>query len=65
MNIANALGTTVDDLLCDSLVQSRAAYDREVDVLLSDCSHRELKIITGTMRALKDHLRKTDGQENE
>lgn len=60
VSIANALGVTVDDLLCDSLESSRAAFEREASEILSDCSHKELKIITGTMRALKDNLRKAE-----
>lgn len=58
VNIANALGVTVDTLLCDSLVESQAVFEREAMELLSDCTHQELKIITGTMRALKENLRK-------
>lgn len=57
VNIANALGVTVDDLLCDSVVKSRAPFEREAAELLADCSHRELKIITGVMRSLKEQLR--------
>lgn len=57
VHIANALGVTVDDLLCDSLTESRAAFEREAADLLSDCTHRELRIITGTMRSLKENLR--------
>lgn len=60
VSIANALGVTVDDLLCDSLEQSKAAFEREVSEILSDCTHKELKIITGTMRSLKENLRKSD-----
>lgn len=45
VNIANALGVTVDDLLCDSLKNSKATYEREVADILSDCTHSELKII--------------------
>lgn len=57
VKIANALGITVDDLLCDSLLQSHASFDKEVHLLLSDCSHDELRIITNTMRSLKENLR--------
>lgn len=57
VNLANALGVTVDDLLCDSLQQSRASFEREMTDLLADCTHRELKIIAGTMRSLKENLR--------
>lgn len=57
VNIANALGTTVDNLLCDSLLNSHATYEQETSKLLADCTHQELKIITGTIRALKELLR--------
>lgn len=58
VNIANALGVTVDDLLCDSLPASKAAFDRSISEVLSDCSHTELMIITETMCSLKENLRK-------
>lgn len=60
VNIANALSVTVDDLLCDSLESSRSAFEREASQILADCSHKELRIITGSMRALKDNLRQAD-----
>ena len=58
VNIANALGVTVNDLLCDSLTVDRASYEQEAADILADCSHQELRIITGTMRALKENLRR-------
>ena len=61
MNIANALHVTVDDLLCDSLEESKDVFHREFLELVSDCSHSELQIITGTVRALKESLRKGKG----
>lgn len=64
VNIANALEVTVDDILCDSVKNARASFEREVSELLSDCSHRELKILTGTMRALKENLRKAEEPES-
>lgn len=59
VNIANALNVTVDELLCDSLTASASVFEREATQLLSDCSHQELKIITETMRTLKECLRKS------
>ena len=58
VHIANALHVTVDDLLCDSLSASAPSYEREAASLLSDCSHSERIILTETMRALKETLRK-------
>ena len=56
--LAKALGVTVDDLLCDSLENARTAFDREAADILSDCTPWERTVITGTMRALKEHLRR-------
>ena len=56
VNIANALGVSVDTLLCDSVTASVDVYLREIDVMLAGCSHQELKIITATIRSLKEAL---------
>lgn len=58
VSIANALEVTVDELLCDSLPASRSVFESEVAHILSDCSHLELKVITETVRTLKENLRK-------
>ncbi len=60
VHIANALGVTMDDLLCDSLEAASAAFSREVTTLLSDCTPQERTIITGTMQSLKAHLRNAE-----
>ena len=60
VSIANALGVSVDDLLCDSLKKSRNSFGRIADNILGDCSHRELQIITEMMLALKETLRHSD-----
>ena len=57
VSIANALGVTADELLCDSITASGTVFQQEVGQLLADCSHAELKIITETIRALKGSLR--------
>lgn len=63
VSIANALGVTVDDLLCDSLTESRPSFERVASDILTDCTNRELRIITETMLTLKENLRKTDYNE--
>ena len=62
---ANALHTTTDRLLCDSLETARGAYEREASEILSDCTHWERKIITGTMRDLKENLRRAGPERGE
>ena len=58
VSIANVLGIADNDLLCDSLTEEKASYEQEAASILADCSHSELRIITETMRALKENFRK-------
>lgn len=58
VSIANALGVTADELLCDSVAASSTVFQQEAVQLLADCSHAELKIITETIRSLKGSLRR-------
>lgn len=64
VNIANALEVTVNDLLCDSLPLAQAVYMDELNNLLRDCTHAELRIITDTVRTLKNSLRKIGVEDN-
>ncbi len=57
VSIANALGVTADALLCDSIASARNVFENEAIQLLADCSHQEIKIITETIRTLKQCLR--------
>ena len=58
VKIANILGCSADDLLCDSLSQEREAFENELVKLTGDCSPAELRILTEQARSLKDTLRK-------
>lgn len=58
VRIANALNVTPDEILCDSVNKSRAVFEREIERLLSDCTDDEVRVLAGTLRALKENLRK-------
>ncbi|MCH5279246.1 MAG: helix-turn-helix transcriptional regulator [Christensenellaceae bacterium] len=58
VTIANALSVTVDDLLCDSLIQSRVQFEKDIADILEDCSEYEIRMIADMAQALKDTLRK-------
>lgn len=62
--IANALGVTADQLLCDSLEASGTVFQQELLQILSGCTQAELRIVTETVRALRDSLRRalSDGR---
>ena len=56
--IANALSVTMDDLICDSLIQSRVQFEKDIADILEDCSEYEVRMIADMAQALKDTLRK-------
>ena len=59
VSIANALGTTVDSLLYDSITVSVDSYDKDFKDLLTDCTEEERRILLETAKQLKAILRQT------
>ncbi len=57
VSIANALCTTTDQLLCDSLVSSKSIYENELTGILSDCEIEEIRFLTKSIKVHKDFLR--------
>lgn len=58
VKIANTLGCTTDDLLCDSLIHEREAFENELVKLSKDCSPKELRLLVDLVRAMKEAMRK-------
>ena len=56
--IANALETTLDALVHDSLTVAREAYDKDFKDLLEDCSMKEKDFIYDLAKEAKKGLRK-------
>jgi len=56
VDIANALGISVDDLLVDSLEHPISTADSEIHRLLLDCNKVEEQILTKTVAELKKIL---------
>ena len=57
VSIANALGASLDELACGSLVKSTHIYAGMIDSLVSDCTAEELKAISEVITAVKYALR--------
>lgn len=55
--IANTLGLSADQLLVDSLSNSGAVKDSELEYLLLDCTEQEKALITKNAIALREILR--------
>ena len=57
LRIANALGASSDELLCDNLSQSHGVFAAELSEEMRDCSANELKFISDVVRCLKRYTR--------
>ena len=60
ISIANALNTTVDELLAGNLLNNDYCYQSDIDVLLSDCSPIERHYLYETLRSVLLLLRSND-----
>ena len=57
INIANALGATLDEITFDSLSKSSHISVKMIDEIISDCSPEELKALAQIIRTTKNILR--------
>ncbi len=58
VNLANALGVTVDDLLCDNLAHARPQLERDIQEALADCGEDELRLVKEVSRSVLDAVRR-------
>ena len=58
VSLANALSVTVDDLLCDSVIQSKPQFEQDIATILEDCDEYEIRMVKDMAQALKDTLRR-------
>ena len=57
ISLANALGTTVDNLLMDNVKALQPLIEAEVAAMLKDCTPSEIYVITQTIATLKQSMR--------
>lgn len=57
IRIANAIGVSVDEFLCDEVKKSKHVFVEEIDRLLQDTTDEEIKIMTDVLKSLKHSLR--------
>ena len=63
--VAWALGVSMDALVCDSIAQAKEIFQSELLQYTQDCDETELRIVTDTIMALKDSLRKRIRRNND
>lgn len=64
IKIANVLEITVNELLCDTLINSKPIYEAELASLISDCSKAEIRAIIEVSKATKCALRRAMSSAN-
>ncbi|HBG2880010.1 TPA: helix-turn-helix transcriptional regulator [Clostridioides difficile] len=57
VSIANVLGVSVDELLCDTILNSKAIFENELEEVLKDCNDYEIRFITDIVKASKKSIR--------
>ena len=58
VSLANALSVTVDDLLCDSVVQAKPQFEQDIAAILKDCDEYEIRMVKDMAQAPKETLRR-------
>lgn len=56
--LANALGVSADELLCDSVVHSGEFFCREIQDTVSDCDDYEMRMLSQLLKAAKEVMRR-------
>lgn len=55
--IANLLKVSPDDLLCDTVLKSKAVFDREANEIFHDCNEYEIRVLVDILKAAKKSMR--------
>lgn len=58
ISIANALSVSVDEFLCDNVVQSNHVFNQEAQELLADCSPYDIRILLDILKGSKAALQR-------
>ncbi len=58
VSLANVLGVTTDEFLCENVIHATATIERDIADALKDCDPYELRIVRDMVVALKGSLRR-------
>lgn len=57
ISIANALSVSVDELLCDNILDSKVIFEKEAQEVLNDCNDLEIRVLVDVLKAAKNSMR--------
>ncbi|HFL3151583.1 TPA: helix-turn-helix domain-containing protein [Clostridioides difficile] len=57
ISIANVLGVSIDELLCDTILDSKVVFEKELSDILKDCNDYEIRVLVDILKASKESIR--------
>nr|WP_228846972.1 helix-turn-helix transcriptional regulator [Clostridioides sp. ES-S-0173-01] len=57
ISIANVLYVTIDELLCDAILNSKIIFENELNEILKDCNEYETRFIVDIVKASKKSMK--------
>ncbi|HEL4007207.1 TPA: helix-turn-helix transcriptional regulator [Clostridioides difficile] len=57
ISIANVLYVTIDELLCDAVLNSKVIFENELNEILKDCNDYETRFIVDLVKSSKKSMR--------
>ncbi|MCC0650658.1 helix-turn-helix domain-containing protein [Clostridioides sp. GD02404] len=57
ISIANTLHVSIDELLCDTILDSKVVFEKELQEVISDCNEYEIRVIVDVVKTTKDSMR--------
>ncbi|HEK4613572.1 TPA: helix-turn-helix transcriptional regulator, partial [Clostridioides difficile] len=57
ISIANVLRVSIDELLCDVVLDSKVIFEKELSDILKDCNEYEIRVLVDILKASKDSIR--------
>lgn len=60
ISLANALHVSVDALLCDNVLYSKAVYENEAQALLNSSTEYEIRVMVRVMEAARRAMRENE-----
>ena len=61
IKIANVLGCSLDELVCDSTIKVKSVFEGELAKTISDCYELEIRVIADMAKVLKTSMRRRLG----
>ncbi|MCC0629782.1 helix-turn-helix transcriptional regulator [Clostridioides sp. ES-S-0108-01] len=58
INIANVLSVTIDELLCDNVLNSKVIFEGEAKEIFNDCDEYEVRMLVDVLKHMKEVMRK-------